>query len=443
MSRVEISIVHDNRERRGNVDKIVYWFREVHTNSRVDVWQSDKGEVYLINEKKDHLKVNWSALAAIKSVVKTSKELAGNGCDLHWIENIKNKDFEGWEEQNNRLGETGWNEEDYIEFYRNIPLEKLNKTPGAWYIGDIKLITKTLRNGWKILNRIEVEIKDRPYENIDIDNYEEMFGNKCAWEEKLAVMYQRPKDNIAIPLYYGECRNEKYAKELIFMMLFELKSLCRFETMDDLTMIRNHIISEIYPNYIGGNNKRHILELSEGGNVILPQNIKTVFPSEMTVENIMKLMGIYYAGNSDEGARIIICHRNIEKTIISMTYREEFVRKFMEPIRIKYGYDKKRIVSHIVNILTEMVFVHECGHHVFRNLRGRLSVNERESLANWFTSMIIEDDYYYRLAQYLITFQIDIYQDFIKLPMLETLEETEYKEYCNKMHKLIRGREDV
>lgn len=376
MIKIEISI--NNIYNRDNTiaNKIVEWFREVHTNTKVEVLRDNDRDVYLVNERRERLKVDMS--------------------------------FNNFNKANGKI----------------------------WYVGDIKLITKTLRNGWKTLEGIEIEITDKPYGNIDIDDYETMFGIKCALEETLSDLYRRPMDNIAIPLYYGECRNEKYAKETIFIMLFELKGLCRFETIDDLTMIRNHIIREIYPHYIGGNNKRHISDLNEAGNMISPKDIKTVFPSEMTVANLMKLMGIYYATNLDAGAKIIICNRNIEKTVISMTYKEEFVREFMEPLRIQYGYSKEGIIGHIVQKLTEMVLVHELGHHVFRNDYRQKC--QSETLANWFTSMIMKDDYCYRLAQYLITFQIDIYHDFIKLPVLETLEEDSYKEYCNRMHELVR-----
>lgn len=375
MSIVEIYFEEFSDRKRKK--EIVRWFRDVHTNSEISICREDTGKVYLINEGNKKLEVS------------------------------------------------------------------ICKTIDVGYMGDVKLKGSVLGNGYRMIKGIEFEIRDTPYDGIDgnIDaELLELFEMKCYLEQKIADMYIGFDRNIAIPWYYGERLNETYAKKFIFMMLFELKGLCFFETMDDLTMIRNHIIREIYPGYLEGNQKENIERLNEGGNRILPEDIKTVFPTEMTIENIIKLMGIYHHSNDNGHARVVICNRNVEKTVIAMKYKQDFVTRFIEPIRIQYS-DKEPewIQNHIVNKLEEMVLIHELGHHVFRNISQYRTENERETLANWFASMIMEDDYCYRLAQYLIPYQGEIYQDFIKLPTLETLEESEYKNYCDKIYELTRS----
>ena len=152
--------------------------------------------------------------------------------------------------------------------------------------------------------------------------------------------------------------------------------------------------------------------------IIKPEEIYTEIPQDAQLGDYMELLGLYEIRTTgpDEEERIInINNTGIRRFSTLLLRRRDFRAKFGKTLRLLADCSGKEVAWVLVEKLTRIVELHELGHHVFRALTEKRSQNEREALANWFASLLL-DDFDTELLEYMTRLQPAVYGDPLLIP---------------------------
>lgn len=321
-----------------------------------------------------------------------------------------------------------------IDGYDNQIDEMFEIIEPTWYVGDIRLKESIDQ---KIFYYVEMEIHGVP---VKFDSTSNRY-NPTKWfiEDDLSNLYlNKFSEDIRIPLYRdGVIIEEDDRKRDLAKMIISLKGICIFKEIDHLAILKELLIREKYPEYYNNRlNYAHPLEIME-----LIEDVHYQFPSELGWADVIKMMGEFSHSNSDDERVISLCKGNMEKVCRYLYEDSDFAKQIVNPIQVIIGAkDKKKskdkVLTSLLDMMIKIVVAHELGHMVFRRIEIWISIPEKETLANWFSSLVL-DDLYQNMIKQITVHQSEEYRDYIELPQKHTLKNTKYQAYCDKINSML------
>ena len=365
-----------------------------------------------------------------------------------------------YNEENNHELFSMYDPDDWILSNSNA-LYSLNDSV-VFYVRDIQYLDKeAVKTGANvtgdILFYIGLEIgTDYPTLPYNIENEMEkaynnalydLYNTKKKYENRLASMYECLESiyerlfahqtifDLLLPSIPSiEATGEQILREerlqILAKMFFSLKGWFTFRLVDSLTLRKEMIIEEKYSGDI---------QLNAEENMLIDELIYD-FPREWTIKDTIRWMGDFTKEPPrDEPPRIRLCPKNIDRAVWELMEIPSFRRKIMKPLlqqipEIRQSCNDKMYLS---MILRNLVFAHECGHLVFRNIRGTLEVTQHETLANWFSTLVC-GQWGRMFIEELIPLCPEEYQKFLPVPKVQELTGKKYAEYCKSLLELLK-----
>lgn len=409
-----------------NIDEVVDWFSGVNTNSSIDFYWGYENCLTIINEANKKLVIYDEKYTRKEEIFKIIEPQNSDYGDSGWEDSINWNLGRKAEELLSLIpNHTYTNKEIFDIYVKTFDLQE--KKAGTWYVGDITLGDSENGSYFVVFMEIRAEI----YEDAECPFKSEV-------EAKVEELYKNLKGNIAIPTIKDNGIYHTWLREvLVAKMLISLKGKCTYEIVDSLSLRKDHIIQNKYPDLYRHNSNirlNHPLELVEEITEVVYD-----FPQEESWSDVMSCMGIFTVDAQDKNRVVKVCKENIDKTVRFMEGDSAFKADILKSLEIiKSLNSESEVIEASSEEMLQMVIAHELGHMVFRKIRRDLTLKQNESLANWF-SCILADEYRNKMIELLTRYQSEEYSDFINIPMKYRLKKNNYVNYCNKVNDLLRS----
>lgn len=213
-------------------------------------------------------------------------------------------------------------------------------------------------------------------------------------------------------------------------------------TVDELWMLENQMIRNGAIQYPKGG----LCHPHEMVPDIKPEEIYMELPPDNELGDYLELLGLYevrhpIGDNQEEKRTLYICKTAISRVAFILSRSRDFRAKFMKTIRAIAEVRNTNALEILKEKISLIVELHELGHHVFRNLADKRQKSERESLANWFASLLL-DPFDADLLEYMTQLQPSAYSDPLMIPTQSKLTKEGYGRYCQRLAALAWREED-
>lgn len=183
--------------------------------------------------------------------------------------------------------------------------------------------------------------------------------------------------------------------------------------------------------------------------LIKPEGIYMDLPPANGLGDYMELLGLYKISKASEDEQkqfnkrtVYICQQTISRFAVMLLGRRDFYKKFRKTLQAIADIRGIDILDVLKEKITQIVELHELGHHVFRNLADKRQRNEREALANWFASLLL-DPFDADLLEYMTQLQPTAYSDPLMIPTQGKLTKESYDHYCERLSALAWREDDA
>lgn len=180
---------------------------------------------------------------------------------------------------------------------------------------------------------------------------------------------------------------------------------------------------------------------------IKPEDIYMELPPDYGLGDYMELLGLYEICKSSEGKEVqseertvYICNQAISRFAFMLLRHRDFRRKYLKTLQAVAELRSIDVLDVLKEKITHITVLHELGHHVFRKLANKRQKNEREALANWFASLLL-DPFDAEVLEYMTQLQPSAYSDPLMIPTQSKLTKGSYDRYCTRLAALA-WRED-
>ncbi len=295
-----------------------------------------------------------------------------------------------------------------------------------------------------LLRPCSLEEAPPPVASCAQGNISELLGKKLLSFERALSSHQIIADaeSARIPFYFNgnvdRDRQQLLFAEIFFLLLGDVE----IEYVDDLQMLSLDYVRELRPRIEAARETARVMERERNPDFdgeprmpsrIDPEEVDISFPlnRRITEGRLIELFGCYeYIG--ENGIPVVsVCRDNIDRFVTIVEKTAGFSR-FTMPFA---GESAGKLRECIQHELEQITLAHELGHHVFRSLSDKLSVQDSETLANWFASILLTG-YHRELIRYLTAQQSPEYRHLLRLPG-DTFTEKQYQEYCDALLALM------
>lgn len=179
--------------------------------------------------------------------------------------------------------------------------------------------------------------------------------------------------------------------------------------------------------------------------IIKPEEIYTEIPPDGQLGDYLELLGLYEIrdlGPDEEERTVNLNNTGIRRFSALLLRRRDFRAKFGKTLRMLADCSDREAAEVLGEKLTRIVELHELGHHVFRGLAEKRSQNEREALANWFASLLL-DDFDAELLEYMTGLQPAVYHDPLLIPRQGKLTPESWDQYMKRLTALAWREDDA
>lgn len=351
----------------------------------------------------------------------------------------------------------------YVELKTDEYLTAFEKGDKRYILYDIQLKPSDYREGF------DLKLFLRPYAEDDYaETNSSYFGSRFGGCEAFlrGINFVRRSDlnyNLSdkrilhgsscqgpdVPLFFDGTPDRNRQSLLLAKLLFLSLGAFQISEVDELTMLEHDYIRQNRGIWDGAFAKAFSEEQENDSNFNgIPEkcryfdaDTKIVYDLDesITCGQLIRLFGCYTPPiDGDDTPRenptpvVSVCRNNICRFVLLAEKEPKFSR-FLTPLKLLYPGEGSQ--ERMIYALERITVLHELGHHVFRSLSKKLSVKERETVANWFASLFL-DSYGRALLCYLTTQQPPVYRGLIQIPG-PTYTEKQYREYCKKVLGLI------